>query len=555
MRLTTTRLVPLAVVIAALATAVVGAQQTRSSLVSAQELIDGLKADGSRWLTFGGNYSNHRYSPLTQITAENVTKLVPSWTFQTNTLGNFETTTLVRDNVLYVTGPQNVAWALDARTGRQIWRYKRELPTGLTACCGLVNRGFAVFGDKLFMVTLDAHLLALDMKTGDVLWDVVLGDYRIGYAATAAPLVLKDKVIVGISGSDYPTRGFLDAYDPADGKRLWRFYTVPGPGEAGSETWPASVDVLSRGGGGTWVTGSYDPELNTVYWGTGNPNPDYYGEDRKGDNLYTASLIAVDADSGRLKWHYQFTPHDTHDWDSNHVPVLDDLVIGGERRKVVMVANRNGFFYVLDRTTGKVLLGKPFTDTTWARELGPDGHPLVINDGSKGCLPDQWGGTNFMPPSYDPARHLFFVTARETCAFYTPEKQTIVPGRSSTGGVVRRELEKAYGAVRAIDVVTGERKWEVRYPTPSFAGVLSTASGVVFSGDNEGNVMALDARTGRNLWHYQTGSPLWGGSPITYLVDGRQYLLVPSGSTLTAFALMVNSPAGTRRSPRDNSRR
>jgi len=295
--------------------------------------------------------------------------------------------------------------------------------------------------------------------------------------------------------------------------------------------------VTGGGGGATWVTGSYDPELNTLYWGTGNPNPDYYGEDRKGENLYTCSLIALDADTGTLKWHYQFTPHDLHDWDSNHVPVLADLAIGGQRRKVVMVANRNGFFYVLDRITGKVLLGKPFTDTTWARELGPDGHPIVLNDGSKGCLPDNWGGTVFMPPSFDPALGLFFVTARETCATFVPEKQVIAPGRFSLSGTVRRDLAKAYGALRAIDAATGERRWEFKFATPSFAGVLSTASGVVFDGDNEGNFMAFDARTGTNLWHYQTGSPLWGGSPMTYTLDGRQYVVIGSGSSIVAFAL------------------
>jgi alcohol dehydrogenase (cytochrome c) len=444
----------------------------------------------------------------------------------------------VVDGVMYVTGPNGFAWALDARSGRPFWRYRRELPANLTyGASAPVNRGFGILADRLFLTTLDAHLVALDTKTGNVLWDIELADYKAGHSATMAPLVVKDKVIVGISGGDYPTRGFLDAYDPTNGKRIWRFYTVPGAGEPGSETWPASPELLARGGGATWVTGSYDPELNTLYWGTGNPNPDYYGEDRKGENLYTCSLIAIDADTGKLKWHYQFTPHDLHDWDSNHVPVLADLVIGGQRRKVVMVANRNGFFYVLDRVTGKVLLGKPFTDTTWARELGPDGHPIVLNDGSKGCLPDNWGGTVFMPPSFDPALGLFFVTARETCATFVPEKQVIAPGRFSLSGTVRRDLAKAYGALRAIDAATGERRWEFKFATPSFGGVLSTASGVVFDGDNEGNFMAFDARTGANLWHYQTGSPLWGGSPITYMLDGRQYVVVGSGSSIVAYAL------------------
>jgi len=516
------------------------AQETSPPRVTARDLLDGLK-DPTRWLLYSGDYSGRRHSPLTQITPENVHRLAAQWAFQTETTARgrgFESTPLVVDGVLYVTGPNNYAWALDARTGRPFWRYRRELPGDLTyGATAPVNRGFGLFGDTVFMVTLDAHLLALDMRTGRIVWDVVLADYREGYSATLAPLVVRGKVIVGISGGEYPTRGFLDAYDPETGRRIWRFYTVPGPGEPGSETWPPALDVLSRGGGGTWVTGSYDPDANLLFWGTGNPNPDFYGEERTGSNLYTASLLALDPDTGTLKWHFQFTPHDTHDWDSNHVPVLAEVPIRGERRKVVMVANRNGFFYVLDRLTGRLILGRPFTETTWARELDAEGHPIVLNDGSKGCLPDQWGGTNFMPPSYDPELRLFFVTARETCASYVPEKQPTAPGRVRIGGVVRRDPTKAYGALRAIDVTTGERRWEFRYPTPSFAGVLSTAAGLVFSGDNEGNVLALDSRTGKALWHYQTGAPLWGGSPITYWLDGRQYVVVGSGSTITAFAL------------------
>jgi len=282
--------------------AVLSAQQGRPPLpaqISPQELLDGLTADGSRWLTFGGNYFNHRFSPLVQINPDNVARLQPQWTFQTNTLGNFETTTLVRDNVLYATGPQNVAWAIDARTGREIWRYRRELPaTGLTACCGLVNRGFAAIGDRLFMVTLDAHLLALDIKTGAIVYDVTLGNYKNGYAATIAPLVVKNKVIVGVAGGEYGIRGFIDAYDAQSGKRAWRFYTVPGSGEPGNNTW--SGDSWKQGGAGVWVTGAHDPELNLVYYGTGNPGPDYHSESREGDNLYSASIVELDADTRAL---------------------------------------------------------------------------------------------------------------------------------------------------------------------------------------------------------------------------------------------------------------
>jgi alcohol dehydrogenase (cytochrome c) len=508
--------------------------------VSPQDLLDGLK-NPSRWLMYSGTYDGRRHSPLTQITPENVHRLAPRWTFQADTMAlgrGFEATPIALDGVLYVTGSNNYAWALDGRTGRPFWRYRRDLPPNLTyGASAPVNRGFGVLGDRLFMVTLDAHLLAFDMRTGTVLWDVVLADYRIGYAATLAPLVVKDKVIVGISGGDYPTRGFIDAYEPRTGTRMWRFYTVPAPGERGSETWP-STDVIARGGGGAWVTGSYDPALNLLYWGTGNPNPDYYGNDREGDNLYTCSLLALDPDTGELKWYYQFTPHDTHDWDANHVPVLGDLTIDGQSHGVVMMANRNGFFYVLDRGTGKLLLAKPFTDTNWARQVDPRGRPVVLNEsGTTECIPDMHGGTNFMPPSYDPERRLFFVMARETCAAYFPFKQEIRPGVASTSGGLRRLQDRAYGALRAIDPATGERRWEFRFPTVTLAGVMSTASGLVFAGDHDGNFSAFDATNGRPLWHYPTGSSIWGAAAMTYMLDDRQYVLIPAGSTLTAFAL------------------
>jgi alcohol dehydrogenase (cytochrome c) len=504
--------------------------------VTYRDILDGLK-DPGRWLTYSGDYSGRRHSPLRQITPQNVGGLAHQWTFQTGTTTRgrgFEATPLLYDGVLYVSGSNNFAWALDARTGRPFWSYRRDLPADLTyGAQAPVNRGFAMLDHRLFMVTLDAHLLAFDRATGRILWDVVLADYKIGYAATLAPLVLDGKVIVGISGGEYPTRGFLDAYDPQTGRRLWRFNTVPNLGEPGSETWPPDQGVLSRGGGATWMTGTYDPELNLLYWGTGNPNPDYYGDQRKGDNLYTNSLLALDPNTGTLTWHYQFTPHDVHDWDSNHVPVLADWA----SRKVVMVANRNGFFYVLDRRTGALILGKPFTATSWAREIGKDGRPIVVNDGSKGCLPDMWGGTNFNPPSYDPALGLFFVSARESCATYEPVEPVIAPGRTSFGGVVKIDRSNASGALRAIDAATGERKWEFAYPSPTMAGVMSTSAGLVFAGDNEGNFMAFDSRSGKNLWRYSTGTPIWGAAPMTYMLDGRQFVVIPSGTTLLAFAL------------------
>jgi alcohol dehydrogenase (cytochrome c) len=512
-------------------------------LVTSAEILAGLPADGSRWLTFGGSYTNQRHSPLTEITPANVSRLFPQWTFQTGTLGNFETTPILRDNVLYVTGPQNVAWALDARSGRQIWRYRRELPaTGLTACCGLVNRGFGVLGDKLFMTTLDAHLLALDMKTGAVVWDATLEDYKIGYASTIAPLVVKDKVIVGVAGGEFGIRGFIDAYDAQTGKRAWRFYTIPGPGEPGNNTW--AHDSWKTGGAGVWATGAYDPEQNLLFYGTGNPGPDYHSDSREGDNLYSTSMVALDADTGKLRWHYQFTPHDVHDWDSTEVPILADITIAGQPRKVLMFANRNGFYYTLDRTNGKVIVAKPFVETNWAKEVDRNGRPILLpghEPDEKGAMtcPDITGGTNFWPPTFDPSTQTFFVNAREICATFYAWKPEFTAGDRFTGGAAQRAPNDspAYGALRAIDPATGARKWEFRYLNPSTAGLLTTASGLIFSGDAEGNLLALDSHNGKLLWRYQMGAPMHGTSPITYILDGRQHVLVPSGTTLTDWAL------------------
>ena len=514
--------------------------------VTAADIRAGL-ADPTRWLTFSGDYTGQRHSPLTQVTPRNVGSLSPQWTFQTGSYARgrgFETTPLAVDGVLYVTGSNNYAWAVDARTGRPFWEYRRTLPTNLTyGALAPVNRGFAILGDLLYMTTLDAHLLALDRRTGGVVWDVRLADYRQGYAATLAPLVVDDQVIVGIGGGEYATRGFLDSYDAATGARRWRLYTVPGPGESGSNTWP-NVEAAARGGGGTWMTGSYDPQLGLLYWGTGNPNPDIYSGNRQGDNLYTASLLAVDAKTGTMRWHFQFSPHDTHDWDANHVPVLAEVTIGGKPRQVVMVANRNGFFYVLDRVTGDLLLGKPFTATTWARELDAKGRPIVLNaDGSSGCLPDQWGGTNFNPPAFNPKLQLFFVNARETCARYLAQEPQYVPGEITPGGVTWIDRDKQYGALRALDARTGELKWEFRYPQANLAGVMSTAAGLVFSGDQEGNFIAFDAVNGKQLWHYQTGTSIWGAAPMTYMLDGRQQVLIASGATLISFALPGSAPS------------
>jgi alcohol dehydrogenase (cytochrome c) len=545
------RIMSLAVAVGGLTLA---AQQPAHAPVTEQDLVAGLKSP-TRWLTFSGNYNGQRHSPLTQITPQNVGGLAPQWIFQTDIPGlpgrGIETSPIVVDGIMYVTGNNNQAWAVNARDGRPIWNYRRTLPANFAAsvCCGPVNRGFGILGGRLYMGTLDAHLLSLDRRTGAVIWDVPVGDPKNANAITAAPLVVKNKVIIGVAGGDFSSRGYIDAYDAQTGERAWRFYTIPAAGEGGSESWP-NPEVAARGGGAVWVTGSYDPALNLVYYGTGNPNPDYYGDDRLGDNLFTCSLVALDADTGRLRWHYQFTPHDVHDWDSAHVPVQADLTIAGQRRKVVMVANRNGFFYTLDRETGKLLVARPFIDgSNWAREIGPDGRPVVLdNIGTPDkCLPDNHGGTNFMPPSYDPERRLFFVTAHETCAIWTPIKPTPPIGvgvRVPSGGRKLVEGREQFAALRAIDPTTGVRQWEHQYRKyPSTVsldltgGVLSTASGLVFTGDNEGYFQAFDASTGKALWRFQTGAPLWGAAAITYMLDGRQWVVTPAGLTLTAFAL------------------
>lgn len=512
--------------------------------ITGADLMKGL-SDPTRWLTYSGDYSGQRFSPLTEITPTNVPSLAAQWTFQTGVANKFEATPIVVDGVLYVTGALNHAWAIDGRTGRSLWHYQRALPEGLKVCCGLVNRGFAIYGDRLFMTTLDAHLVALGASDGKVIFDVEMASAKEGFAGTGAPLIVKDKLIVGIAGGEYANRGFVDAYDPATGARLWRFVTVPAPGEPGSETW--SGDIWQRGGGPTWLTGTYDPSLNLLYWGTGNPNPDWDGELRPGDNLYTGSLIALDPDTGKLRWHFQFTPHDTHDWDANEIPVLADLTVGGRLRKAVIMANRNGFYYVLDRVTGEFLLARPFVNTTWATEIGHDGRPRLLPDqepteaGTVTC-PDWYGGTNFMSPSFDPMRNLFFVTARETCARFIrrPAMTSGQLGDRSLGGTVQVVPQpKRAGALRALDPTTGERKWEIPYGDAGWAGVLATASGVVFSGDHEGGFFAADSATGSLLFTYQTGATIFA-APVSYAIDGRQYVAIASGANLTSFALPIH---------------
>ncbi len=498
------------------------------------------ESEPGNWLTYSGNYNGRRHSALKQITAANVGGLKPVWVYQTNDLNKFETSPLVVDGIIYISEPPGGAAALDARTGRPLWHYRRNLPSDVRPCCGRVNRGLAILGDSLFMGTLDAHIVALDARTGRVRWDSEVADYKTAYSITVAPLAVKDKVIIGVSGGEYGVRGLIDAYDAKTGKRAWRFWTVPGPGEAGNETWEG--DSWKRGAAATWITGAYDPETNLVYWGTGNPGPDYNGEVRRGDNLYAASLVALDADTGKLKWHFQFTPHDLHDWDSTHVPVLIDAIVRDRPRKLVLNANRNSFYYVLDRVTGEFLSGTPYARQTWAKGLDDRGRPMRIPgklptaEGNV-VYPGMHGGTNWFSPSYSPETKLFYVASREEGVTFYTENVEYSPGRWYGGGGIRGiPGVEPTGAIKALDATTGQVKWEFKLQSPPWAGLLSTAGGLVFGGSSEGFFFALDAAAGKPLWRFPAGGPIFA-NPISFLVDGKQHIAVAAGHSLFAFAL------------------
>ena len=507
------------------------------------------------WLTHSGSVLSQRHSPLQDITPENVKDLELQWIFQARSLEKFEATPLVVDGIMYTVQAPNDVVAMDAATGRIFWIYSYRPSPDSRPCCGRVNRGLAILGDTLFMATLDAHLIAIDTKTGALNWNVQVAKPEAGYAMSVAPLVIKDKVIIGTAGGEYGIRGFIAAHDAKTGKEAWRFYTIPGPGEPGHETWPAGTDAWEHGGASIWVTGSYDPETNLTFWGVGNPGPDWNSDERPGDNLYSDSVVALDADTGKLKWHYQFTPHDDWDYDSTQIPVLADITWQGKPRKVMMWANRNGFFYILDRITGQYLMGKPFVDVTWATGIDETGRPIrapgmaPTREGVT-VSPGVQGGTNWYSPSYSPRTGLFYVPtwASYTSSFTkTPAKYEA--GRSFTGGSPRsivpsirypqvnnRNPADGYGAVRAIDPLTGERKWEFKMADVTDAGILTTASDVLFSGGRDGYFYALDARNGELLWKVNVGAGVASG-PISYSVGGRQYITVTAGSSLFTYAL------------------
>ena len=521
---------------AALATvsSVYAAGPTFEQLVHAQD-------NPAEWLTYWGDYHATRFRNLKQINDRNVSKLRLAWMFQTGAPGRFETVPLVTDGVMYITTPKSEVVAIDARSGRELWRYRYRIPKDAKFCCGGLNRGLAMLGNRLFFFTPDTRLLALDRRDGTVLWNVDVADSHGGaFGGTEAPLIVKDKVVLGAVAGDYGIRGSIKAFDAATGKQVWRFNTIPGPGEPGHDTWGGNS--WEHGGGSTWLTGTYDPELNTIYWGVGNPAPDLVGSVRPGDNLYTDSLVALDADTGKLKWYFQFTPHDTYDYDATEVPMLLDLPYQGKMRKLVVQANRNGFYYVLDRETGKFLNAKALVKTTWATGIDKNGRPIRtpgLEPTAKGTVicPQCSGATNWMAPSFSPLTQLFYVNIREGCDIFFSKSPVYKEGTSYWATSFREvPNEHQTGRVTAIDPLTGETKWKFPLYTSPWAGTLATAGNLVFAGDDDGYLMALQADTGKLLWRVNTGAALVT-SPITYELDGKQYITMPSGGAVLTFAL------------------
>jgi alcohol dehydrogenase (cytochrome c) len=495
------------------------------------------------WPSYHGRLDGNRWSPLAQIDKTNLSRLAPRFSYSLGSGGALQTTPVVVDGVLYVTAVNEVH-ALDAGNGRRLWEYRRPRTKGLAgdAASG-INRGVAVAGERVFLVTDHAHLLALDRFTGALLWDTEMADWRENYGATSAPLAVGSLVISGSSGGDEGARGFVAAFDQRTGKEAWRFWTVPKPGEPGSETWKGVG--IEHPCATAWLTGTYDPALDTLYWPTGNPCPDYDGAAREGDNLYSDSILALEPKTGRLKWHYQYTPHDVWDWDAQQPPVLVDAEWQGAPRRLLLHANRNGFFYVLDRTNGALLLAKPFVKKlTWASSIGADGRP-VLNPGqeptaagTKVC-PSVEGAANWFSTAFDPAAGLYYVQALEKCTVFKRTPGEWKAGQSYYGGSTQESDERPQKVLRAIDVKSGRVAWELPQAgaARSWGGVLATAAGLVFFGDDSGALSAADSKTGALLWSYQANAN-WKASPMTYQFDGRQYVAIAAGPTLLAFALV-----------------
>jgi alcohol dehydrogenase (cytochrome c) len=495
------------------------------------------------WPSYNGQTTGSRYSPLTQITKGNAGRLAPKWIFSLRNTSQLQVTPVVAEGVMYVTSA-NECYALDAGSGREIWHYQRARTKGLVGnAAGGVNRGVGVAGDRLFMVTDHAHLIALNRSTGALLWDTEMADWHQNYNATGAPLPVGNLVVTGSSGGDEGVRGFVAAFDQATGKEVWRFWTVPRRGEPGSETWQGKG--IEHPGGTTWMTGSYDAVLDTLYWAVGNPGPDLIGDDRLGDNLYTDSIVALEAKTGRLKWHFQFTPHDVWDYDAQEPAALVDATWQGRPRKLLVQANRNGFFYVLDRTDGTFLSGTKYVkNVTWASGLTAAGRPIKLPDmepsldGKRVC-PSLDGASNWYSASFNPTTNLYYVQTNDKCGIFTRTPMEWEAGKGFMGGSFRPAPdEPARRVLRAIDFQTGKAVWELPQTgaVNSWGGTLSTAGGVVIFGEDSGALMAADAATGKPLWSFQT-SQLWKASPMTYLFDNKQYVAVAAGSNIIAFGL------------------
>ncbi|MCC7546670.1 MAG: PQQ-dependent dehydrogenase, methanol/ethanol family [Burkholderiales bacterium] len=513
--------------------AATGAGTASAQRAVTDQMLLNAQNDGANWIMAPRDYSSTRYSPLAQIDTRNARRLVPVWTFSLGVLDAQNTTPLVLDGVMYVTSAHGRIYAVDARTGTMKWMYAHPMPEdiGKMLCCDVGNRGAALYADKVFYVTPDSHVIALNRETGKVVWDVVLGDYKKAYTMTVAPLVVKGKVVVGMSGAEYPTRLYIEALDSETGQQAWRRYTIPGPGEPGFDTWGTTdPDAWKFGGGSAWITGSYDPTLDTLYWSTGNPNPDWDGHGRVGDNLYTNSTLALDPDTGEIKYHYQYTPWDVWDYDGVNETILAD--IGGER--VWLHGDRNGLLYKVDRTNGKLIWGKEISKVNWMTGFTPEGRPIINQDMVptydkvvKGVCPASEGGKWWNPMALDPNRSIVVVPSREICADLKAGKTERIEGRYNLG-LAEANWEKGHGQLIAFDIRTGEKIWTVQAPSPFTSGVLTTAGGLTFAGTPEGQFSAYDTATGKRLWSYQTGSGIVG-SPMSFSVDGRQYIAVPSG--------------------------
>jgi alcohol dehydrogenase (cytochrome c) len=503
-----------------------------------ERIRDANKEPGN-WLTYSRDYTGQRYSPLDQIDTGNVSKLRIAWMHQANDLDAIETSPIVVDGTVFISAPPNTVEAIDAATGRTLWTYQKEIPRDLRLCCGRVNRGLAILGNTVYYASIDAHLISLDVRTGAVRWDVTMADYKTGYSGTGAPLAVKDKIITGMAGGEFGVRGFIDAYDAKTGKRVWRFNTIPAKGDPGNETWAG--ESWKTGSATAWVTGVFDPESNTVYWGTGNPGPDWNGDARSGDNLYSDCLIALDADTGAKKWHFQYTPHDVNDWDSTQTPMLIEGMVAGQPRRMVVLANRNGFYYVLDRTTGKFIAGKPYVKQTWASGLDEAGRPMRLPDSEptvdgKLIWPSLGGGSNWYSSAYDARTGNYYVNVKEMAGIYHKGEADYKPGAFFNGGGQHDyKAEEPYGAVRAIDAVTGQMRWEYKLCFPSHAGLMTTAGGLVF-GSNGSSFFALNASNGDLLWRFEAGGAIIA-NPISFMSASKQYVVIAAGHALLVFAL------------------